>query len=117
MNDILQRLTEVHGVKAALFATNDGLLIEGSGRDIDLDIAAAVTTSVMQAADGIARLDSIQAPTRLSVESDTLVVIMEQFRDEMVVAVVLDDPSNAGYVRFLLDREHRQREVAVGVDW
>lgn len=106
---LIDRIVGVHGVKAALIATTDGLLIFGSGGDMDFEATAAETTALMQTA---ARMGQAHGqPLRLSIETGSNVTILEALDEDVVLAVIFHNAANVSYVRYLLD-ERRNRVPA-----
>jgi predicted regulator of Ras-like GTPase activity (Roadblock/LC7/MglB family) len=104
--DLMTRIMEVDGTRACVIATSDGLLIDGRGRATDLNAAAAVGTYVFHSALRLSQLVGRQHAGRLTMESDSDVVILERLDEENVLVTILEDSANVGYIRFLLD--HRK---------
>ena len=105
MIDLLSRLVQVYGVSAALLATDDGLLVEALGSQVDFHAAAAGAIDVMHAAERMAQLNGHSPPALVTAETNGHVLVLDRIEKDLVLTVLLDGPGNVAYVRYLLERE------------
>jgi len=100
LNEPLDSLDDVQGIKGAAVVRRDGLLIASNlGQDIDDDQVGAMTASTVGSGETASEALSMGSVDQVSIEADNGKLIATGAGDEGILAILTEDDVNMGLVK------------------
>jgi len=100
LNEPLDDLDDVQGIKGAAVVRRDGLLIASNlGQDIDDDQVGAMTASTVGSGETASEALSMGGVDQVTVESDNGKLIATGAGDEGILAILTDSDVNMGLIK------------------
>jgi len=106
LNELLNELTKLEGINAAVVVNRDGFMIDGVMREsaIDMEYMAAIISAGIGSSEQMARKLELGALNLSMVECEKGVVVVVQIGDDAIMAVVADLEAKLGNVRYQIKK-------------
>jgi uncharacterized protein len=115
LEETLNDLARVQGVKAVVVVGRDGFVVDGVAlnEDLDMDAIAAMVASGFGASERVGRELAVGEMSQAAMEYDYGFLVMSLLPDDAVLACIADLTSNLGNIRYQLKK--RSSDVAAAL--